>query len=776
MFKKLSIILILLFSTVFAEAAEFICIDQKLQIPQSIYDGNEDKKNLALDWLYSMQKDLDLSTQKAKIFFNSDYSYEYLGSIEGSVELSSDFGIELFSPSILKLVNPSSVEDSYRGIVSGELNEELPNYSDYEVRAYLFTDTEYYQPSVLHSELSETGGWSLDLSSVPVHFSGSWRFKLHNKLNDGVYTDFWPQKERYKNLEIRYYAKTDADYFVEKAYLFEDLSFSFDARRGAKKISLYDTLGTANEEDDILLSSSTRVNGLLRSYDLKPGDEGYGTSFQERSYVYDQALAVSVFARYSEQEKAENSVKALISLQKKDGIYKGGFLFSGNQAAPLDVDPIYRTGAHAFALYALLDFIEYFPESTLRTEVLDSFNSGVNYLDTVYIDDGFRKGLYLGGQARYINDIYEPDYIIPWVSTEHNTDLWHVFVKASHLIGADYKNKSNELKLSIMRVLWDEERNIFYQGYLDIADRADSLDVNSWGGIFLSGIGENTKHDSALERISIYRFVDPNIGNYGWSPYSSEGGYSGATKNVWYEGSFGVALSYLHSSKKDDFRAVLENLERGQLSNGSFPYASHPDKRYEIITASSVASTAWYLLVADRQKSFWSECDFVNISLGENKQKGSRTYYCKDDKAINYKSRGFCLYQEEDDDVPSVDTYQSFDVEDDVEQDLIIEEDRDLDLLKKESIQEKIDDNELLAETSSVLVMSEKQDLTPSFQENYSQLRDGSILVHSATKEKNKEKLSFIQGEEKEIDAISFPVNRKKSFLDRIFDFIISIF
>jgi hypothetical protein len=106
-------------------------------------------------------------------------------------------------------------------------------------------------------------------------------------------------------------------------------------------------------------------------------------------------------------------------------------------------------------------------------------------------ESGDNAGLYLGGTGRYIEDILDPNYIIPWASTEHNINTWHTLYLAGKVLGnSSYTNAAETLKQAIVSKLWNPSLHRFNQGY---EDTADALDINSWGAIFLNAVGEYDK-------------------------------------------------------------------------------------------------------------------------------------------------------------------------------------------------------------------------------------------------------------------------------------------
>lgn len=611
--------------------------------------GEELQARDAMNWIYSMMEPLGERSNGGDINFDEFYNFDYEGVISGSYSLETPSDFPEINPSPLVITSPSIIPDGYRGIVTGTVNN-ITTAGTHEVRPYLYTDTEYPQ-LVTPGSVDASGNWSLDLSSVSLSFSGSWRFRLYEVSTNTQVGESWPRQGVLENLEIRLYSVTDAEYLSFKQEVLPGGVYSFPRSfSGTKRVKLINNNGTVSELDDIILDSSTTGTGLVRSYELFQGDIGYGTSFQERTYSYDQALAVSSALSFRENTRAKDLVNGLILLQHEGGTTDGAFYFSAPQLSPSSTDPIFRTGAHSIALYSLLHYIEENPTDPDIGIYINSANKALNYLDTMFVSAGPQEGLYLGGSGRYVSDEYE-DYTVPWASTEHNLDTWHTFKKAAKVLNDDtYRLKAEVLESAMLEKLWNPTLNRFYQGYgLTGPDIADALDTSSWGSMVLIGINEIQKAQSSINRIGIYEYTDVETGITGWGPYSKLGGYPGAVPNVWYEGSFGVLMAYARNNLGELYQSTLDDLKQGQLASGAFRYATEIDSRYEIINSPSVASTAWYILSTIGRDNFWQECSFVtsNISIPDQNihpssdTKGSSIrYVCSDPKAINYDEFG----------------------------------------------------------------------------------------------------------------------------------------
>lgn len=617
---------------------------------------HSDAAERAMDWIYSMAAPLGVNVSGGEISMSNDYRYDYLGAVEGTFSLENPSSYTVLNDTPIKVSSPVALEDNYRSEVRGVVD---PIYADtHHVRAYLFTDAEYEQSIVTPGTIGADGRWSLDLSPVPINFSGQWRFRLYDISTNTQTGESWPQRDYLENLEIGLYSITDAEYpsLRQSAHPSGEYVFS-RSFTGTKRVKLIDNKGNDDQSDDMVLAISTARTGLVRSYELSPGDAGYGTPFQQRSYVYDQALALSAAISLGQNDRAHELARGLMATQKQGGESDGAFYFSTFQLAPQAGDTIFRTGAHAIALYSLLQYIQEYPSHIDINNANASAYQALDYLERMKSTTGPQTGLYLGGSGRYVSDIYE-DYIIPWASTEHNLDTWHALKKAGIVLDPRYLQQADDLSDAIVDILWNDDTDRFYQGYGPInPDPADALDTSSWGSMMLAGIYDFKRADSALNRISVYSFTDEETGISGWGPYSDVAGYPGATPTVWYEGSFGVLMAYARNNRPREYATVLADLSRGQLDSGAFRYATDTDLRYEIITAPSVASTAWYILATIGRDSFWRECSFANAPPVSNLyidsstdspnntkgRKSSRRKGCTDVNALNFTDHQFIV-------------------------------------------------------------------------------------------------------------------------------------
>ena len=346
----------------------------------------------------------------------------------------------------------------------------------------------------------------------------------------------------------------------------------------------------------------TMPSGLLRSYNVPAADAGqsenevYSDEFNNACFLYDQAVALIAFLQLGERQAAAALVDALLATQDPDGC----FPFACHQAVLSDHTVGYiRTGAVAWVCYALLladrpAFRDWFttPTTAAARRCL-AFLTG--YLNPA--------GLLNGGKGRYVGNLLEPGFVVPWWSTEHNIDGWWCFDLAAELYGeADDRRIADGIRRGLETVGWRAERGIFWQGgtYADgrsTPDGKHALDVMSWGGILLHRWGRAGNTAVAIARMNaLYRVVDGETGLSGFTTFLPIDGYPpGTVLTPWYEGSFGAvcAMRRLDPERAND---ALAALIAAQNPDGSYPYAVRRDALNGIQTFPCLIAAAWNVL------------------------------------------------------------------------------------------------------------------------------------------------------------------------------------
>jgi len=558
----------------------------------------------ANSWLASqMQTSTDVVTSST-IAPATTYASSFLGSIQGSFDLN-DRTYATENNATISVSSPSTVVDSYRGVITGTVLVP-PSPGRWIIQAYKRTSVGTTQVPVQALVNGTTGAFSIDVSSVPTSTAGAWELGLLDaSASYAPYGVNWPTPDDYAGLEVQQLLVTDATYFWASAPAWTDGTFRFpNSNTGTKLLRLVDT--STNE----VLAEGEISTGLIRSYEYTPSDPEWGTGMQDRTVVYDQALALTAAISSGLASRAKTLVDGLLKLQTTSGTRAGGFVFAAPQLSPSFADPLYRTGAHAIAVDALLGYVAAYSSDPNITTYRAAAVAGLSFLLGTQSTSGATSGLLLGGYGDGVGTppVFDPSFTISWASTEHNLDAWQTLTHASAVLGdspVDYGAIADDLDTDMQAKLWNSTEQRFNQGVNGGApDTADPLDVNSWGAIQLLAAGHTTQSADAMANLSAFEITDGGIDGY--VPFYDSPGYPDATPTLWYEGSFGVALALYRVGDMSGYRDLLDSLSAGQESDGSFVYATQLDSMYGISTAKSVASTAWFVIATLGRDEMWN--------------------------------------------------------------------------------------------------------------------------------------------------------------------------
>lgn len=558
--------------------------------------GAQARSAAAFQWLERMMDPSQAMSDGSSITPSMQYASEYQGSVSGTFTLANPTPIVSDTP--LTVTSPRPLADSYRGIVTG-----TSSYvgARYQVKAYLLVDIEYEQPSVIPATVGDDGSWTLDLSPIPPERAGSWVFRLYDTNTMQLVGQGWPQLETYQDIVVQAYSVTDTAYLQDSQPARADNTWSFPSvGQGIKMFRLFNT-----SSNEILTEYyQTERTGLIRSYEYRPGQDGYGTARAFNSYLYDQALALLVAVGAENKPLADELVAGFAAVQVTTGPFAGAFPSYANQRNPANAGTDYYTGANAIMAYALARYVEAYGNQGGAQTMLENV---LGFIETQKTLSGPAAGIYRGGGSMTIEGT--PTYR-PWHSTEHNIDLWHTYELVGRLIDPAYTEKARDLSTAIIDTLWNEPEQRFNQGF---QDTNYALDTASWGAIFLAAVGEYEKAAQSLQAAEAYAITYDGISGY--KPYLA----SSSTPSVWFEGTFGVALAqrFVDTTTNSLAAQTLRNTYGAQDANGAWQYVQVADTANEFADAFSVASTAWYLLATDYADVMWSECIIPAVSSEE---------------------------------------------------------------------------------------------------------------------------------------------------------------
>lgn len=546
----------------------------------------------ALSWVKSqMLPKLNAGDGQSTISTETDYTNDFVGKASGHFSIKP--GHEITVDSSLLLTSPTNPTDDYRGLINGKLT--ISPTSGYTVKAYKVTDKEYLQSHATVGQVNPiTGEWQIDLKKVPTANRGYWVFKLFDSSNVQI-GKTWNGKQTYKDLEIQSYVLADKLYFKGSQPALTTGEWGpLNTSKGAK---IFRVVNTATGE--ILAEKfGSDPTGLIRSYDLRPGDSGYGTSLEQASFVYSQATSLLLATGLDDKPMADQLLDGMKKIQITSGEQSGAFPTRVSQFSYKNPGNIH-VGNNAFTAYSLVRYYEKYGD---KNGALDMLKANLDFLTRMRVSAGEKEGLYTGGYT-YSGGTYTK---LTWVSTEHNTDLWHAFERAGRVLkDPKYNLMADDLEKSIVEKLWNYDEDRFNRGY---KDDFESLDSNSWGSIFLNAVGENRKANSAINYTN--NFYEDRGATKGYMHYIKPN----AVRTVWFEGTYGVAQANLANGNKAKSNQIILDTYASQRSNGAWQYQLDHDPVYQMTTADSTSSTNWYLLSSALPNMIWSECKTDRIA------------------------------------------------------------------------------------------------------------------------------------------------------------------
>lgn len=565
-------------------------------------------------WLDAQMEPRTTAVTASDISASTEYDPGYAGAVTGTFTITGrDYPVEnkavltvtgATSPTgVAASVEPDGVADDFRGVFTGQVLLP-PEPGRWIIQAYRRTPTATVQVPVQALAAPDTGAFAIDLSAVSAPADGVWELGLLDaSAGYAPHGPRWPTGDTYRGLEVQQLLATDAISYWSSVPARTDGTFRFENSHTGVKLFRLVEMATG-----VVLADSAGRTGLIRSYAYTASDPEWGTGLQDRTVVYDQALALDAALVTDRPGRAKELVDGLLRMQTTTGPHAGGFVFAALQSAPASAERRYRTGAHAVAVDALLGYIQAYPSDPAIGRYRAAAVAGLGFLLGTRSTSGPTTGLFLGGYGDAgSGGSFDPDVTLAWASTEHNLDAWHALTHAASVLGdasTDYAGLAADLDDAMQSTLWNSALARFDQGVSAAGpDTADALDVSSWGAVQLLAAGHEARAADALAALSSFEITDAGIDGY--MPYYDSPAYPGAVPTLWFEGSFGVALALHRAGDADGYRALIDSLGAAQAPDGSFPYATRSDHRYGISTASAVAGTAWMVLATAGRDDVW---------------------------------------------------------------------------------------------------------------------------------------------------------------------------
>lgn len=308
-------------------------------------------------------------------------------------------------------------------------------------------------------------------------------------------------------------------------------------------------------------------------------------SLRQRSFVYDDALALLWFAWTGQQPKAAGLAETLMYLQKPDGSW--GFSFGTERAGDYHASYV-RNGTVAWAAHAL----GYYGQRYAKPRALRSAQRGAEFLRRMRIGgDGMARGLVSAG---YNSPTTPPDAPagppLPYAVSEHQFD--------AHVVLAHFEPRAAErLRQRMLEVLWMDRENRFAVAASDTLDEGRALDsAGAWGAMWLWGIGEPQRAQQSYEYAREHFATDEGE-LFGFRPYEDAvAGYDPdeAPEHIFVEGTMSMGMAAHRLGDEPTAQKVLDTGValscRGEVG---LPYSNVEVPGFS--TRPAAASTLWFL-------------------------------------------------------------------------------------------------------------------------------------------------------------------------------------
>ncbi len=309
----------------------------------------------------------------------------------------------------------------------------------------------------------------------------------------------------------------------------------------------------------------------------------------ERTYLYDQALALLWFSWLGEYETASRLATTLVALQMEDGAW--GFSFEAREDGFYDQGYV-RTGAVAWAGWAL----SYYGTWAGDVEALEAAEGARAYIESTRVEKNSTEAdqFYAAGVGHHDPNtgeriLGEP---VEFVSTEHQFDV-HKFFRA-HRASAQAG-----LRERILEKLWIGDEGRFAMGVqAQGVDRRRALDTSGgWGALWLLSVDRPDLARKSLEYTVENFSVSGASFEGGFAPYlDAVDGYDPQQEVIFVEGSLGVALAALRLDKPQITKDVLKmSAVLAEKDDGGIPYADR--SLGDFVENSAAAPTLWFLMV-----------------------------------------------------------------------------------------------------------------------------------------------------------------------------------
>ncbi len=340
---------------------------------------------------------------------------------------------------------------------------------------------------------------------------------------------------------------------------------------------------------------------------------GQGPGFdrvQDRSFVYDDALVALWLTSRGDRDGARRILSTLAALQRPDGAW--GFSFQTGRDGFYNAGYV-RAGTVAWVVYAFARYASKFDEMRWSSTI----DRGVAWL--VRQHDPV-TGLVSAGLGRWVSsDVFDPDWVGSFASTEHQLDIWFAFQAAQQADPAvasrwQLARAAQALVAAVDAFLWRAEEGRYVQGIAGTRiDEGSALDASgTWAALYDVAVGRNVRSDSALQWVEAHHGIDVQ----GWAGLRP---YEGLPPDTWFvEASVAVPLALSRLGRRQQALEALQPFADLACAGG-VPLVYSPVWATDFPFSPATAPTVWFLfaaaeVVGGEAPFLWSER--LNVPIG----------------------------------------------------------------------------------------------------------------------------------------------------------------
>ncbi|MET0462295.1 MAG: DUF5977 domain-containing protein [Chitinophagaceae bacterium] len=405
------------------------------------------------------------------------------------------------------------------------------------------------------------------------HISGSLTIPSNEPSTSGIYNDLTIYligiKEGIQSVLI-------TDTTVETSNTYE---FSYDD-------TLVDNVivQLKRTSSDYLLTESWIRGVLPRSFLLEANDILANTDFVHQNYLFDAGLSVLATAKNAEDLSKEITVGITQSEMAGYLPFHVNHIIPNPSGATQEI----RTSTVAIVAYSLGYYLEHNPEATNKVEVADALNNMLLWL-CEQRNPGY-ENLLTAGRGRYVNDVFDEDYIDQSANTVDNILAFFAFKQAGVILNSIYLQVAERLSQAIRTKLYDNQNRKFHTALFPNGglNTGESLELYYLATLFFIETNDIPRATDMLD-IHVeydYQIVDTSNGVTAYKANKNDTG-------VYYEGSYAVAMCYYKLNNTVKYSQLTKQLNKLLNEDGSYRFGTIKDGKKQVLCYKSVGSTAW---------------------------------------------------------------------------------------------------------------------------------------------------------------------------------------